>query len=41
MLCVFGETAYWNAPKVRQQQRPEFDRLQGDIFAGKVKTVII
>jgi DNA invertase Pin-like site-specific DNA recombinase len=22
-------------------QRPEFDRLQGDIFAGKVKTVII
>lgn len=22
-------------------QRPEFDRLQGDIFAGKIKTVIV
>jgi DNA invertase Pin-like site-specific DNA recombinase len=22
-------------------KRPEFDRLQGDIFAGKVKTVIV
>lgn len=24
-----------------RMQRPEFDRLQGDIFAGKVKTVIV
>ena len=32
---------YFDGVTGTRLQRPEFDRLQGDIFAGKVKAVII